>query len=114
MGGILMLVLACALPDYDNYYPMFVLFTYVLVPIPTLLAKRASGGYSLSGGSEWHTDVARFFTAAFVVSGFGIPLVLFHHGTIALGAACLVCGGNAIIFLTTGALFYLSSDDYGL
>eukprot|EP00730_Choanoeca_flexa_P015677 TRINITY_DN7250_c0_g1_i1.p1 TRINITY_DN7250_c0_g1~~TRINITY_DN7250_c0_g1_i1.p1 ORF type:complete len:131 (+),score=15.43 TRINITY_DN7250_c0_g1_i1:106-498(+) len=113
--GILMLVLACSLPEYDNYYPMLVLITYFLTPLPTLIAKRsASSSYSLDSTSSWVGDVALFFTAAFVVSGFGIPLVLLRADQIEYGAAGLICGGNAVMFATIGAFFYLSNDDVGL
>eukprot|EP00045_Choanoeca_perplexa_P020415 m.4305 g.4305 ORF g.4305 m.4305 type:complete len:130 (+) comp6845_c0_seq1:176-565(+) len=112
--GMLMLVLACALPEYDNFYPMLVLLTYFFTPIPTVIARRSASGYSLDGGSDWVGDVALFFTSAFVVSGFGIPLVLLRANQIEYGAAGLVCGGNAVIYATIGAFFYLSNDDMGL
>eukprot|EP00055_Hartaetosiga_balthica_P013047 m.65391 g.65391 ORF g.65391 m.65391 type:complete len:136 (+) comp8151_c1_seq1:141-548(+) len=111
--GFLLVVLACALPNYGNWYPLFVLLTYAFTPIPTALAKRADSGYS-TNSSGVHWDVAMFATAALVVSGFGIPLVLWHHGTIAAGACWLTFGGNAVIFLSTLAYFkYFTEDSDG-
>ncbi|EGD72113.1 hypothetical protein PTSG_00130 [Salpingoeca rosetta] len=114
--GLLMIVLACALKEYGNWYPLLVLLTYFLTPIPATIARRSDSGYSIGFGGETSVmwDVALFCTAALVVSGFGIPLVLWHHGTIAAGACWLTFGGNGVIFLSILAYFrYFTEDDGG-
>lgn len=83
--GILMIILGCALPNYQNkitekqnWHPLLVLITYVLSPIPNLIAKRSGDGM----GSGVGADVALFCTTALVISGYGIPFVLWHNGKV--------------------------------
>ena len=89
----------------SSYYPLFVLLTYAFVPIPTCCSGRSDDG-AWTTRSVW-TDVAQFMTAALVLSGFGIPYVLWHAGQIKAGAAWLTVGGNAVIFFTTALYFRL-------
>eukprot|EP00050_Salpingoeca_kvevrii_P018486 m.74735 g.74735 ORF g.74735 m.74735 type:complete len:178 (-) comp8067_c0_seq1:115-648(-) len=112
--GALMVILSCALPHYDNWYPMFVVLTYLFAPLPTMIARRSNdSSSSFSSGGTVADDVAVFMTAAIVVSGFGIPYVLWHNETIVAGAAWLCAGGNLVIFLTILAYFraFADSDD---
>eukprot|EP00051_Salpingoeca_urceolata_P027106 m.480069 g.480069 ORF g.480069 m.480069 type:complete len:130 (+) comp21684_c0_seq1:43-432(+) len=112
--GATMVVLGCALPEYDNWYPMFVILTYVLAPIPTACVSSNDDGFG-SSSSSVASDVALFLTAAFVMSGYGIPFVLWHSGKIVAGAAWLVVAGNSVIFSTILAYRrWFSDDDYGL
>eukprot|EP00052_Salpingoeca_macrocollata_P001025 m.23406 g.23406 ORF g.23406 m.23406 type:complete len:131 (-) comp11043_c0_seq1:58-450(-) len=109
--GFLLVVLGCALPQYDNWNPLFVIFTYVLTPLPIMIAKRRGDGF----GDEASValEVALFMTAALVLSGFGIPLVLWHHGNIEGGAAGLTIAGNAVIFLSILAYSKFFNGDDG-
>lgn len=110
--GILMVLLACALPQYDNWYPMFVLLTYAFAPVPAMIIKRYGDlDYSESTVGK---DVATFITSALVCSGYGIPWVLWHGKIIVTGAAWLVVSGNTIIFLTILAYFafFEANDGY--
>mmetsp|Transcript_15838 Transcript_15838/g.40929 ORF Transcript_15838/g.40929 Transcript_15838/m.40929 type:complete len:130 (+) Transcript_15838:68-457(+) len=108
--GILMVVLGCALPEYDNWYPLFVLITYILTPIPACAITRGDGGYGDGTGKE---DAMIFMTAALTVSGYGIPFVLYNNAVIAAGAAWLTIAGNTVIFSTTLAYFLLYEVDDG-
>eukprot|EP00040_Diaphanoeca_grandis_P021255 m.113192 g.113192 ORF g.113192 m.113192 type:complete len:130 (-) comp28254_c0_seq1:223-612(-) len=110
--GVLMVLLACALPEFgNNWYPLFVLLTYILAPIPACIMKGRDDSY----GEETSVgaDVATFSVAAIVMSGYGIPWVLWHTGTIVAGAAWLVVSGNTVIFCSILAYFVLfEGDDY--
>eukprot|EP00041_Stephanoeca_diplocostata_P003852 m.38693 g.38693 ORF g.38693 m.38693 type:complete len:131 (-) comp14662_c0_seq1:65-457(-) len=99
--GMLMVVLGCALPQYDNWYPLFVIITYILTPIPACAMKSDD----MLDGPSVRKDVATFITTALVLSGYGIPWVLWHHQVIVAGAAWLVVSGNTVMFLTILAYF---------
>eukprot|EP00053_Salpingoeca_punica_P012652 m.113481 g.113481 ORF g.113481 m.113481 type:complete len:133 (+) comp16004_c0_seq3:84-482(+) len=107
--GVLMLFLACALPQYNNWYPMFVIFTYVLAPIPMAIANRNEDSFSTANGVA--KEIGLFCTSALVVSGFAIPLVLLHNHKIEDGACALVMAGNAVVFLTTLAYYVIFRED---
>merc|ERR1712055_360240 len=70
--GLLFLFLACALPQFNNWYPFTVVIFYLLSPIPTLIAKRHSDDSS----SNPCRELAWFITTGIVVSAFALPIVL--------------------------------------
>merc|ERR1712098_879987 len=71
--GLLFLFLACALPQYSNWYPFTVVIFYLLSPLPTLLANRPSDDSSSSNPCR---ELAWFLTTGIVVSAFALPIVL--------------------------------------
>merc|ERR1712126_280567 len=71
--GLLFLFLACALPQFNNWYPFTVVVFYLLSPIPTFIAKRYADD-SLS--SNPCRELAWFLTTGIVVSAFALPIVL--------------------------------------
>ncbi|OQV14690.1 putative Leptin receptor gene-related [Hypsibius exemplaris] len=106
--GMTFLFLACALPGYGNWYPFFVLFFYVLAPIPLAVAKRYTEG---TAGSSAPLDVAIFLVACLMVSAFGLPIILARVEVIQWGAAGLVISGNIVIYLTMFAYFIMFSNE---
>merc|ERR1719348_1389625 len=135
--GLLFLFLACALPQFNNWYPFTVVIFYLLSPIPTLIAKRHSDDSS----SNPCRELAWFLTTGIVVSAFALPIVLSRapgpspvvppspgpnstvttpspapNATVASiieGGACgLVITANSVMFLTIGGFFFgFESDD---
>jgi len=135
--GLLFLFLACALPQFGNWYPFTVIVFYLLSPIPTLISRR----YNDDGGSSNPCkEIALFITTGIVVSAFALPIVFTrvpyvvtpHNATaidvgpeitttmappvvegIIKGGACgLVITANAMMFLTIAGFFYaFDSDD---
>merc|ERR1712114_145831 len=71
--GLLFLFLACALPQFNNWYPFTVVVFYLLSPIPTFIAKRYADD-SLS--SNPCRELAWFLTTGIVISAFALPIVL--------------------------------------
>ena len=71
--GLLLLFLACALPQFDNWVPFTVVIFYLMSPIPTLIAMRRGGD---SSGSSPCRELAYFITTGIVVSAFALPVVL--------------------------------------
>ncbi|KAI3661640.1 hypothetical protein MP638_002892 [Amoeboaphelidium occidentale] len=77
--GILLLILSCAL--YNNWNPMFALIPFLLSPLPSYLFTgqccQSDDVFSMddsSAGKDW----GYFVTSVFVVSGFGVILVMAH------------------------------------
>jgi len=125
--GILFLFLACALPQYDNWYPLTVIIFYLLSPIPSLIAKRYT---DVSGESGQCKELAWFLTTGIVVSAFALPVVLHRapgvpsvgpnnstqpdlpdEGIISGGACGLTLTANFVMFLTLFGFFVAFGDD---
>merc|ERR1712128_295000 len=70
--GLLFLFLACALPQFNNWYPFTVVVFYLLSPLPTLISNRHSDDSS----SNPCRELAWFITTGIVVSAFALPIVL--------------------------------------
>uniref|UniRef100_A0A5F9D0M1 Leptin receptor overlapping transcript-like 1 n=1 Tax=Oryctolagus cuniculus TaxID=9986 RepID=A0A5F9D0M1_RABIT len=71
--GLMFLMLGCALPIYNQYWPLFVLFFYVLSPIPYCIARRLVD--DTDAMSNACKELAIFLTTGIVVSAFGLPIV---------------------------------------
>ncbi|XP_002740999.1 leptin receptor gene-related protein-like [Saccoglossus kowalevskii] len=108
--GLTLVVLGCALKPYGEWWPMFVLFFYVLSPIPTVIARRYAPDLS-SGASSACIEYSIFFTTGIVVSAYGLPLVLAHTEAIKWGAAGLTLAGNTVSFFTILAYFIIFNQD---
>nr|KAF6460470.1 leptin receptor overlapping transcript like 1 [Molossus molossus] len=67
------LMLGCALPIYNQYWPLFVLFFYILSPIPYCIARRLVD--DTDAMSNACKELAIFLTTGIVVSAFGLPIV---------------------------------------
>ncbi|PNI67995.1 LEPROTL1 isoform 8, partial [Pan troglodytes] len=67
------LMLGCALPIYNKYWPLFVLFFYILSPIPYCIARRLVD--DTDAMSNACKELAIFLTTGIVVSAFGLPIV---------------------------------------
>ena len=137
--GMLLLFLACALPQFNNWIPFTVVIFYLISPIPTLIAKRCGEG---SSGTSPGRELACFLTTGIVVSAFALPIVLAraplaptqppptpsngtstttpsataipdpseHFATVIDGGACgLVVAANSVMFLTILG-FFLTFD----
>lgn len=108
--GALLVVLGCALPEFNSWWPLFVLLPYVLAPFPITIVNRAT---DRSTASSVAYEVAVFLTTGIVISAFGIPFVLHRVDKINAGAMALTMGGNILVFLTLFLYFnvFKSDDD---
>merc|ERR1711981_307248 len=70
--GLMFLFLACALPQFNNWYPFTVIIFYLLSPIPSMLARR----HSDDSASNPCRELAYFITTGIVISAFALPIVL--------------------------------------
>ncbi|XP_077415909.1 leptin receptor gene-related protein-like [Vanacampus margaritifer] len=96
--GLTFLFVSCAADQYGVYWPLFVLFFYVLSPAPLLLAKRLSDDSDNS--NSVCRDLAYFLTTGIVVSSYGYHIVLANCGAIKWGACGLALAGDTIIVFT--------------
>jgi len=107
--AILFVMLSCALPEYNNYWPLFNLTFYIIAPLPLLISKRVNEGSSNSAGRE----LAFFFTTAIVVSAFALPITLANSGVILWGACAFNLVGTFVAFFTILGFFtFFNEDDY--
>ena len=67
--GFLLVILSCAL--FKVYYPLLVVATYVLAPVPNWVCSQCANPDDFESSSTAILDVGRFFTGFFVVMGMG-------------------------------------------
>ncbi|XP_028158147.1 leptin receptor overlapping transcript-like 1 [Ostrinia nubilalis] len=114
--GMTFVILACALPTYENvWWPFFVVLFYLLCPMPTMLARRYTD--SAGGTNSACMETAIFITMGLIVSSFALPIVLAHAHIIKLGACLLTLAGNVIVHLTIlgfFTIFDMDDSDYAM
>jgi len=111
--GLMFLLLGCALPGYGKWWPLFVIFFYVLAPIPYMLSRRYAESNGFDSSSNPCMETCVFLSAVLVVSAFGLPVVLARTAAIHWGAAALVITGNIVTFACIGvAIALFSRDDF--
>uniref|UniRef100_A0AAY4CH44 Leptin receptor overlapping transcript-like 1 n=1 Tax=Denticeps clupeoides TaxID=299321 RepID=A0AAY4CH44_9TELE len=71
--GLMFLMLGCALPVYNKYWPLFLLFFYILSPVPYCISRRVVD--DTDSASHACKELALFLTTGIVVSAFGLPVV---------------------------------------
>ncbi|VDQ05701.1 unnamed protein product [Trichobilharzia regenti] len=104
------LLLACALPQYNVWWPLFMMIFYILSPIPLLVAKRYQESSSLG-------DICTFLTTIIVMSAYALPIFSIpniNFSQIFWGACGLTLSANTLMFATIFWLVYLvvKSDDF--
>jgi len=109
--ALLFLFLGCALPQYNNWWPLFVIIFYVLSPLPTVFARRYSDDMNTSSALR---EFCHFVTTGIVLSAFALPIVLARaQNVIEWGACMLVLTGNIVMFLTIFGFFVAFGNDDG-
>ncbi|KAJ2304422.1 Vacuolar protein sorting-associated protein 55 [Coemansia sp. RSA 2706] len=96
--GFLLSILSCAL--YGNWWPLLVVFTYALAPLPNAIFGRYVSMDPLADVSSSVADFGRFLTSMLVVSGFGLPVVLAHAGIITFMAMAMSITGGVLVYGT--------------
>ena len=127
--GLTCIILACALPAFNNWHPISVVVFYFLVPIPRLISRM------FGEDSNTHADISNFFTAGLVTSAFALPLILTRapsqsvsgavinstvggdlvpSQTLMTPEACfLTLSGNVLVFLAIAGFFQVYDKDNG-
>ncbi|KAL2760847.1 hypothetical protein ACRALDRAFT_1053575 [Sodiomyces alcalophilus JCM 7366] len=97
--GFLLVILSCAL--WKVYYPLIVVATYVLAPLPNWICSRCANPDDFvesSGGAI--IDLGRFCTGFLVVMGIALPVVLAHSDLIRVEAMIMSIAGGLLIYGT--------------
>jgi len=97
--GFLLVILSSAL--YGNYYPLLVVATYVVAPLPNWICGRAANpeDFMESSGSGI-VDFGRFLTGFLVVMGIALPSLLAHCAIISTSAMVMSIIGGLLIYGT--------------
>lgn len=111
--GFLLVILSCAL--WKVYYPLLVVATYVLAPIPNWICSRCANpdDFVESSGNAI-LDLGRFCTGFLVVMGIALPAVLAHSHLIETGAMVMCIIGGLLIYSTivSFGLFFQEEQEF--
>ncbi|GAO18338.1 uncharacterized protein UV8b_06746 [Ustilaginoidea virens] len=111
--GFLLVILSCAL--FHSYFPLLVVGTYVIAPIPNWICGRCANpdDFVESSGAAV-LDAGRFFTGFLVVMGMALPVVLAHSDLIRVEAMIMSIVGGLLIYGTiiSFSLFFQEEQEF--
>lgn len=111
--GFLLVILSCAL--FDAYYPLLVVATYVLAPVPNWICSHCANpdDFVESSGAAV-LDLGRFCTGFLVVMGVALPVLLAHSGLITVPAMIMSVLGGLLIYGTiiSFATFFQEEQEF--
>ncbi|KAM7202784.1 Vacuolar protein sorting 55 [Naviculisporaceae sp. PSN 640] len=111
--GFLLVILSCAL--WKVYYPLLVVATYVLAPVPNWICSHCANpdDFVESSGAAV-LDLGRFCTGFLVVMGLALPVILAHSGIIQVPAMIMSVIGGLLIYGTiiSFAMFFQEEQEF--
>ncbi|OAA35882.1 Vacuolar protein sorting 55 superfamily [Beauveria brongniartii RCEF 3172] len=111
--GFLLVILSCAL--FHSYFPLLVVATSVIAPIPNWICSRCANpdDFVESSGAAI-LDLGRFFTGFFVVMGMALPVILAHADIIRVEAMIMSIAGGLLIYGTiiSFGMFFQEEQDF--
>ncbi|RYP37362.1 hypothetical protein DL768_010876 [Monosporascus sp. mg162] len=111
--GFLLVILSCAL--WRVYYPLLVVATYVLAPLPNWICGRVANpdDFVESSGNAV-LDLGRFCTGFLVVMGIALPVVLAHSHLIEIGAMIMCIVGGLLIYgtIVSFGMFFQEEQEF--
>ncbi|PHH59085.1 hypothetical protein CDD81_3810 [Ophiocordyceps australis] len=111
--GFLLVILSCAL--FKVYYPLLVVGTYIIAPVPNWICSRCANpdDFVESSGAAV-VDLGRFLTGFFVVMGIALPVVLAHSDLIRVEAMIMSIIGGLLIYGTviSFGMFFQEEHDF--
>ncbi|EFY98129.1 hypothetical protein MHUMG1_04033 [Metarhizium humberi] len=111
--GFLLVILSCAL--YQSYFPLLVVATYVVAPLPNWICSRCANpdDFVESSGAAV-LDLGRFLTGFLVVMGMALPIVLAHSDLIRVEAMVMSIVGGLLIYGTiiSFSLFFHEEQEF--
>ncbi|KAI1104299.1 vacuolar protein sorting 55 [Jackrogersella minutella] len=111
--GFLLVILSCAL--YKVYYPLLVVGTYVLAPVPNWIATRcANPDDFVESTGNGVLDLGRFCTGFMVVMGIALPAVLAHSALIGIPAMVMSIIGGLLIYgtIVSFGMFFQEEQEF--
>ncbi|KAL0467258.1 vacuolar protein sorting 55 [Neurospora intermedia] len=111
--GFLLVILSCAL--WKAYYPLLVVATYVLAPVPNWICSHCANpdDFVESSGAAV-LDLGRFCTGFLVMMGLALPVVLANSAIITVPAMIMSVIGGLLIYGTiiSFAMFFQEEQDF--
>ncbi|KAK5662768.1 hypothetical protein OQA88_6175 [Cercophora sp. LCS_1] len=111
--GFLLVILSCAL--WKAYYPLLVVATYVLAPVPNWICSHCANpdDFVESSGAAV-LDLGRFCTGFLVVMGFALPIILAHSSIITIPAMVMSIIGGLLIYGTiiSFSMFFQEDQEF--
>ncbi|KAL2163152.1 hypothetical protein VTH06DRAFT_6988 [Thermothelomyces fergusii] len=111
--GFLLVILSCAL--WHSYYPLLVVATYVLAPVPNWICGHCANpdDFVESSGAAV-LDLGRFCTGFLVVMGVALPVILAHSNLISTPAMIMSIVGGVLIYGTiiSFAMFFQEEQEF--
>ncbi|KAK0720667.1 vacuolar protein sorting 55 [Lasiosphaeris hirsuta] len=111
--GFLLVILSCAL--WKAYYPLLVVATYVLAPVPNWICSHCANpdDFVESSGAAV-LDLGRFCTGFLVVMGLALPVILAHSQIIEVPAMIMSVIGGLLIYGTiiSFAMFFQEEQEF--
>ena len=95
--AVLLSVFACTLVPGANAYPLMIMALYLFSPLPLFLCGQQREELFTDGGGANLANIAHFLFGVFFASGPALAFVLFHLGTMGLGA--LLLSLSSFVFL---------------
>lgn len=113
--GFLLVILSSALFG-PNYFPLLVVATYVLAPLPNAICARCHNpdDFISEGSGTGMIDLGRFLTGFFVVMGIALPAMLAHSGIIQVPAMIMSIVGGLLIYgtIVSFTMFFQEDNDF--
>ncbi|KAK7967799.1 hypothetical protein PG997_012041 [Apiospora hydei] len=111
--GFLLVILSCAL--FKVYYPLLVVGTYVLAPVPNWIASHCANpdDFVESSGNAV-LDLGRFCTGFLVLMGIALPVVLTHAAMISVSAMFMSILGGLLIYgtIVSFGMFFTEEQEF--
>ncbi|KAK7750606.1 Vacuolar protein sorting-associated protein 55 [Diatrype stigma] len=112
--GFLLVILSCAL--WRVYYPLLVVATYVLAPLPNWVCSRLANpdDFVVESSGSAVLDLGRFCTGFLVVMGIALPAVLAHSQLIEIGAMVMCIIGGLLIYgtIVSFGMFFQEEQEF--
>ncbi|KAK7514908.1 vacuolar protein sorting 55 superfamily [Phyllosticta citriasiana] len=111
--GFLLVILSCAL--WHVYYPLLVVATYVIAPLPNWICGRAANPDDfMESAGNGVIDFGRFLTGFLVVMGIALPALLAHCALISVPAMVMSIIGGLLIYGTiiSFTMFFQEDEEF--
>lgn len=110
-AGILLVLLSCILTS--SWLPLPTVLFYMAAPLPNIASRTLIHSHSSDSDDEILV-LSYFTTSILVVSGIGLPLVLWLVDRITMAAGLLSSGGGILIYVSVVAYIkcFQTEDQY--